>query len=386
VISHGMVDFLTESMMKRSDEYKVAICNTTGLFAIYNKEKNLFLSPMADGPIRFVGSLDGSDMNIENVSNFGRSFSVVAVPYSLKLLVQELQAINIQMRFITDDNIDQMETMMNSKNLENLANIGSLDDLRKKLIQITRRGASDNPIANDWDSTPVLPSGFQPSTPNYTTPNYNQSNTPTYEPSTPEYRPDYEAPLAATPPSPLYEPSSPTPPSPLYEPSSPTPPSPLYEPSSPYTYEPPLAATPETSPLYQPSLPTPPFYEPPLAATPDFSPEMGEVVFFRGDNPPIEWTVINIGNKVVTLQNGEDIKVAQISDVYQPPLSVPMQYPPLQQQQQVPSGINFAPVINVGTTTTPATTAATSAAAAEIPKPAETPNEDIFKNLIIKKV
>jgi hypothetical protein len=58
-----------------------------------------------------------------------------------------------------------------------------------------------------------------------------------------------------------------------------------------------------------------------------------------------------------------------------------------QQQQQVPSGINFAPVINVGTTTTPATTAVTTAAAvAEIPKPAETPNEDIFKNLIIKKV
>ena len=365
VISHGMVDFLTESMMKRSDEYKVAICNTTGLFAIYNKEKNLFLSPMADGPIRFVGSLDGSDMNIENVSNFGRSFSVVAVPYSLKLLVQELQAINIQMRFITEDNIDQMETMMNSKNLENLANVGSLDDIRKKLIQMTRRGASENPIADDWDSTPVLPSGFQPSTPNFMTPNFNQSNTPTYEPSTPEYmpttpeyRPDYEPPLAATPPSPLYEPTSP-----------------LYEPSSPL-YEPPLAAT-------------PPSYEPPLAATPDFSPEMGEIVFFRGDNPPIEWTVINIGNQVVTLQNGEDIKVAQMSDVYQPPLSVPMQYPieqqqQQQQQQQVPSGINFAPVINVGTTTTPA--AATTASTTVSEKPAEIPNEDIFKNLVIKKV
>ena len=369
VISHGMVDFLTESMMKRADEYKVAICNTTGLFAIYNKEKNLFLSPMADGPIRFVGSLDGSDMNIENVSNFGRSFSVVAVPYSLKLLVQELQAINIQMRFITEDNIDQMETMMNSKNLENLTSVGTLDDIRKKLIQMTRRGASENPIADDWDSTPVLPSGFQPSTPNYMTPDYNKSDTPTYAPDynksdTPtyapdvpeymppplEYRPDYEPPLAATPPSPLYEPSSPSP------------------------YEAPLAAT-------------PPSYEAPLPATPEYRPEMGEIVFFRGDNPPVEWTVISIGNQVVTLQNGEDIKVAQMSDVYQPPLSVPMQYPmeqpqqQQQQQQQVPSGINFAPVINVGTTTTPAIASTTVSE-----KPAETPNEDIFKNLVIKKV
>ena len=116
---------------------------------------------------------------------------------------------------------------------------------------------------------------------------------------------------------------------------------------------------------------------------------MGEIVFFRGDNPPIEWTVINIGNQVVTLQNGEDIKVAQMSDVYQPPLSVPMRYPmeqpQQQQQQQVPSGINFAPVINVGTTTTPAA-ATTNASTTVSEKPAETPNEDIFKNLVIKKV
>jgi len=120
VISHGMTDFLTESMMERGDKYYMAICNTTGLIAIYNPEKNLFISPMADGPIKFTGSLAGDNMNIENVTKYGRSFSVVRIPYSLKLFAQELQTMNIHMRFITEDNIGQIENMMFSKNIDKL--------------------------------------------------------------------------------------------------------------------------------------------------------------------------------------------------------------------------------------------------------------------------
>ena len=48
VISHGASSFLQESMMKRGDEYKLAICNQTGMIAIYNPTRNLLLSPMAD--------------------------------------------------------------------------------------------------------------------------------------------------------------------------------------------------------------------------------------------------------------------------------------------------------------------------------------------------
>jgi len=120
VLSHGMADFLNESMMERGDKYYMAICNTTGMIAIYNPAKNLFMSPMADGPIKFTGSLAGNDMNIENITKYGRSFSVICVPYSLKLFVQELQTMNIHMRFITDDNIDQIENMMFSKNIDKL--------------------------------------------------------------------------------------------------------------------------------------------------------------------------------------------------------------------------------------------------------------------------
>ena len=120
LISHGITNFLRESMMERGDKYQMAVCNKTGMIAIYNPSKNLFMSPMADGPIQFTGSLDGKDMRIENVTKFGRDFSIVSIPHSLKLLLQELQTTNVQMRIITEDNIHQLENMSFSKNIQKL--------------------------------------------------------------------------------------------------------------------------------------------------------------------------------------------------------------------------------------------------------------------------
>jgi hypothetical protein len=120
VISHGATEFLRESMMDRADKYHIAICNTTGMMAVYNPSKNIFMSPMADGPLKFTGSLDGNEQHLEQVSKFGRNFSIVNVPYSFKLLLQELQTMNVQMRLITDDNIEQLESMTYSNNINHL--------------------------------------------------------------------------------------------------------------------------------------------------------------------------------------------------------------------------------------------------------------------------
>uniref|UniRef100_A0A6C0JEU9 DNA-directed RNA polymerase n=1 Tax=viral metagenome TaxID=1070528 RepID=A0A6C0JEU9_9ZZZZ len=119
VLAHGMSYFLNESFMIRGDEYFMAICNKTGAIAIYNEVKNLFLSPFADGPVNFHTNPDGT-MNVQNITKFGRSFSVVRIPYSLKLLIQELQTMNIQMRIITDENVDQMLSLSYSNNINEL--------------------------------------------------------------------------------------------------------------------------------------------------------------------------------------------------------------------------------------------------------------------------
>jgi hypothetical protein len=169
VISHGATEFLRESMMERGDKYHIAICNNTGMMAIYNPAKNIFMSPMADGPIKYTGALDGKDMNIENVTKFGRNFSVVAVPYSFKLLLQELQTVNIQMRIITEDNIQQFENMSYSKNIEKLLHTDKFDP-KSMVNEMKRQLINKTDVFDTPDSIKSLSPEFATGSPAYVPP------------------------------------------------------------------------------------------------------------------------------------------------------------------------------------------------------------------------
>ena len=131
IIAHGATSFLKESMLVRGDDYYIAICNNSGTIAIYNESKNVFISPFADGPLKFADSMENS-LNLQVISKYGKSFSIVRVPYSFKLLMQELQVMNIQMRIITEDNIDQLTSMNYSKTIESI-----------KLTQLTAKESSE---------------------------------------------------------------------------------------------------------------------------------------------------------------------------------------------------------------------------------------------------
>jgi DNA-directed RNA polymerase II subunit RPB2 len=134
VLAHGMSYFLNESFMIRGDEYFMAVCNKTGAISIYNSSNNLFLSPFADGPIKFHTNPDGT-LNIKNITKFGRSFSIVRIPYSFKLLIHELQIMNVQMRIITDSNIDQLLSMSYSNNINKLLTIDKPDNSIEKTVK-----------------------------------------------------------------------------------------------------------------------------------------------------------------------------------------------------------------------------------------------------------
>ena len=73
ILAHGISDFVNESMMERSDKYSVNIDNRTGL--ISNGEES------------------------ENIVNLN-------MPYSMKLLLQELQSMSIAPRLITNDSVE----------------------------------------------------------------------------------------------------------------------------------------------------------------------------------------------------------------------------------------------------------------------------------------
>ena len=131
IISHGMKSFIYESMIERGDKYYMAICNNTGTIAVYNESKNIFLSPMLDGPLKFSENLEGG-LNIVQVSKHGRSFSIVKVPYAFKLLYHELQAMNVQMRIITSSNIDEL-TRTKTDNIYKLTGSSDLNQLPREI-------------------------------------------------------------------------------------------------------------------------------------------------------------------------------------------------------------------------------------------------------------
>ena len=135
IISHGTAHFLKESMTTRSEQssYFVAICNTTGMIAIYNKTQDLFMSPLADGPIKYAGNMQElKSAKVVNITRHGRSFSVVQIPYALKLLIQELQVMNVQMRIITDANVDHIASLAASHNIKRLTM-----DANASLVSVT---------------------------------------------------------------------------------------------------------------------------------------------------------------------------------------------------------------------------------------------------------
>jgi len=205
LIANGMSHFLSESFLKRGDEYYMAVCNKTGMIAIYNETQNIFLSPLADGPIQFAEGKekDSFGMRIKNISRFGRSFSIVHIPYSLKLLIQELQAMNVVTRIITDENISQLLSLSYSDNFENKIHkdpTTSLEESIKSYIEklrveklkstefnvsqyIEERVISEDVVDEVKEEQPLPP----------LSPTYSPES-PTYSPESPPYSPPYSIP------------------------------------------------------------------------------------------------------------------------------------------------------------------------------------------------
>jgi hypothetical protein len=150
LISHGISEFARESMMERADMYHMAVCNTTGTLAIYNPAKNIFMSPLADGPINFTMGI-AEDITVDRITKFGHDFSVVSVPYSFKLLMQELATLNIQMRIITEDNVARLTNLSYSDNVAKLTY--DKDMTPSKLAKMMKRAMKTRENDSDEDES-----------------------------------------------------------------------------------------------------------------------------------------------------------------------------------------------------------------------------------------
>jgi len=158
IMANGMSYFLNESYMVRGDQYYMAICNNSGAIAVYNTERNIFLSPFVDGPLVFNKTIEGETI-LDAISKYGRSFSIVRVPYALKLLIQELQVMNVQMRIITEENIDQLLNLSyQSRNIDKLMDSDNLDLSITELVTKYKnsiRDTLDDDAENEQDRIKV---------------------------------------------------------------------------------------------------------------------------------------------------------------------------------------------------------------------------------------
>ena len=118
VSAHGVSLFLQESMMKRSDGTTFWICNGCGTVPIYNEKESLFVCPMCDGPVEYSGTTAENLALIKPLKRSRVTFSKVEMPYSLKLLDQEVTTYTgTGLRFITDKSIGRLrDSVLNWSN------------------------------------------------------------------------------------------------------------------------------------------------------------------------------------------------------------------------------------------------------------------------------
>ena len=92
MIAHGMSKFCRERLYDVSDKYAANICKLCGMIANYN-----------DG-VRNSVYREGEFTTYQcNTCNNTTDFAFVEIPYAYKLMAQELQAINVVPRIITED-------------------------------------------------------------------------------------------------------------------------------------------------------------------------------------------------------------------------------------------------------------------------------------------
>ena len=94
IISHGASLFCRERFYDVSDKYSTHICEKCGMIAAFNDI--LMKSKSKNTPTH--------DMSIHSciMCNNHTNFTKIEIPYAFKLLMQELQSINVVPRIITE--------------------------------------------------------------------------------------------------------------------------------------------------------------------------------------------------------------------------------------------------------------------------------------------
>ena len=107
VLAHGASQFLKESTMERSDAYSYNISDKSGMVAIGNDRLNRYVCPSTDGPMEFVGDFN-EDLELDMDNSKTANVHYVSIPYNTKMMSQELEAMSVAMRIMTEDQAEEI--------------------------------------------------------------------------------------------------------------------------------------------------------------------------------------------------------------------------------------------------------------------------------------
>ena len=97
LVAHGGSKFFRERMYDMSDKYGLYVCKGCGMYGAVNEGEG----PWNRGALGSKATPDFKQYLCKTCDNRA-DFSYVEVPYCFKLLQQELQAMNVGMRLITE--------------------------------------------------------------------------------------------------------------------------------------------------------------------------------------------------------------------------------------------------------------------------------------------
>ena len=128
LLSHGVAQFIKESMMERSDKYQWIVCKRCGVLVEYSK------------PTRYVACRSCGHNDI----------SIIETPYSMMLLTQELESMGIQMRFsdepfdLNDEDLIEEEEEDEKEAQAGGTNIDTLDEGEGEVREVNEEGKDGN--------------------------------------------------------------------------------------------------------------------------------------------------------------------------------------------------------------------------------------------------
>ena len=105
LVAHGMANFCRERLLDASDKYSMYICKHCGLPAAYNDGfEGRILSESTTASSSCTNNIISTEGMVHKCHSCKNQteFALIRIPYAYKLLMQELQTINVVPRFVTE--------------------------------------------------------------------------------------------------------------------------------------------------------------------------------------------------------------------------------------------------------------------------------------------